>query len=282
MGQFGRSWELVKESFAILKSDRQLLLFPIASALSCVLVSAVVLGGGGILLYPHLSAVAASGHPWKPDKNMVTLGVFLFYLVNYSVIIFFNVALVTAASHKLEGRTVDSGVVLRETWARKAKIFQWAAIAATVGIVLQMLEERVGWIGRFVVRLVGVAWTMASYLVAPVLAFEDVGPMDALQRSAEMLRKTWGEELAGGFSLGLIMFLLALPAIAVYVAVLMHADSLRIVGGGILLILYLLFLGVVSSAVRGIFVAALYRYAKNGEVAAGFSREQLSMVWQPK
>jgi hypothetical protein len=282
MRKFGRSWELVTESFAILKSDRQLVMFPIVSAVSCVLVSAMVLGGGGILVYPKIHAAIASGEHWQPDQATVTLGLFAFYFINYAVIVFFNVALVTAASHKLDGREADFRAVLQETWARKARIFQWAAIAATVGILLQMLERRVGWIGRIVVRLVGVAWALASYFVAPVLAFEDIGPVDALRRSAAMLRKNWGDELVGGFSLGLIFFLLTLPAVALFVVMVALTGPLGFIAGGVLLVLYFLLLGVVGSAVRGIFVAALYRFANKGEVAAGFSREQFSMVWQPK
>jgi hypothetical protein len=47
-------------------------------------------------------------------------------------------------------------------------------------------------------------------------------------------------------------------------------------------VLYWLLLAVISAAGQGIFVAALYRYARTKVVAAGFRREDFSMAWQPK
>lgn len=46
MGKFSRTWELVKQSFVILRSDKQLMLFPVLSAASCLLVTAVIATGG--------------------------------------------------------------------------------------------------------------------------------------------------------------------------------------------------------------------------------------------
>jgi hypothetical protein len=117
--------------------------------------------------------------------------VLLFYLTNYFVMAFFNVALLSAASNLLAGghATINEGLEL--AWQRKGKIFQWALLLATVGIVLRMIEERTAWLGRFVGGLVGMAWNLASYFVVPVLAAEDVGPAEALQRSADLFRETW-------------------------------------------------------------------------------------------
>jgi Family of unknown function (DUF6159) len=74
-----------------------------------------------------------------------------------------------------------------------------------------MIAERTGWLGRLVGGMIGMVWTLASYFVVPVLVAEDVGPAEALQRSADLFRETWGEEVIGGFSFGLIFTLLALP-----------------------------------------------------------------------
>ena len=190
-------------------------------------------------------------------------------------------ALVSAASSRLAGgrATINDG--LEVAWQRKGKIFQWALFSATVGIVLRMIEERSAWLGRFVAGLVGLAWTLASYFVVPVLAAEDVGPAEALQRSGKLFRETWGEQVAGGFSFGLIFTLLALPGIALPLL----GRSLGPTGmlaGVALAVLYWLLLSVVSAAVQGIFVSALYRYAKTRQVSAGFRLESFSTAWQPK
>ena len=102
---------------------------------------------------------------------------FLFYLANYFVIVFFNVALVSAASSRLAGghATINDG--LEAAWQRKGRILQWAFLSATVGTFADD-RERAAWLGRIVRRivigLVGMAWTLASYFVVPVLVAEDL------------------------------------------------------------------------------------------------------------
>src|SRR5262249_47824913 len=214
MGRIARSWELVKQSFRILRSDKELMLLPIASAISCVVVSVVILSGGALAFLPEIKASLATNAHWQPNGPGMWACLFVFYLANYFIIVFFNVALVSAASSRLAGgqATIDDG--LQAAWERKGRIFQWALLAATVGILLRMMEERMSSIGRLVARLIGVAWTLASYFVVPVLAAEDLGPVQALKRSAQVFRETWGEKVVGGFSFGLIFMLLALPGMA--------------------------------------------------------------------
>ena len=38
-----------------------------------------------------------------------------------------------------------------------------------------------------------------------VLVVEGVGPVEAIKRSASLLRKTWGEQIVGNFSIGLVI-----------------------------------------------------------------------------
>jgi len=149
-------------------------------------------------------------------------------------------------------------------------------------MVLRMLSERAGFIGRMVISIIGVAWNIACYFVVPVLAFEDLSPGAALYRSAELFTETWGERVVGGFSLGLVFFLLMLPGFALWVAATRLWGTAGVVVGGVVMSAYFLVLSVMSSAVQGIFNAALYRYACDKEVPAGFSRELIQGAWSPK
>jgi hypothetical protein len=280
MGRIGNSWVLVKQSFAILRSDKELMLFPVLSALSCVLVTALVCAGGAVTVYPSLKAEIAVNPHWQPSPSLMTGSLFTFYLVNYFVMAFFNTALVAAAAVRLDGGhpTLRDGLSL--AWARKGVIFQWAVLAATVGTVLKLIEQRANLIGRIVTRLLGLAWTLASFFVVPILAFEKLGPMEALRRSARLFTETWGEEVVGGLSFGLIFFLLGLPGFLLPLLGLTWAQVPGLLVGLGLMILYILLLAITSSATHGIFVAALYRYANTGEVAEGFHRGDFSTVWR--
>ena len=99
MGKFSRSFQLVKQSFAILRSDKQLMLFPILSAICCLFVTLVIATGGTILMLPARTAALAAGEPFHPNQSpLFLLGMFTLYVANYFVIVFFNVALVGVAN----------------------------------------------------------------------------------------------------------------------------------------------------------------------------------------
>jgi hypothetical protein len=207
---------------------------------------------------------------------------FVFYLANYFVIVFFNVALVGVANSRLTGGnwTFDQGLQL--AWQRKWVILQWAFVAATIGMALRMISERSSIVGKMVISIIGIAWNVACYFVVPVLAFEDLSPGAALYRSGELFTETWGEKVMGGFSLGLVFFLLLLPGLGLWTACIYLWRQQGMILGGAVMGLYFLVLSVMSAAVQGIFNTALYRYACDQAVPAGFSRELIEQAWSPK
>jgi hypothetical protein len=182
--RFSRSWELIKASGAVLRQDKELLLFPLFSAIATLLVSASF-----ILPLVVSGAFEESGTQVAESTYMVV--VFLFYLVQYFIIFFFNSALVGAAMIRLDGGdpTVRDG--LRIAGSHVVQILGYAAIAATVGLILRIIEERAGFIGRWIVGLLGLAFTVATFLTVPILVSRNVGPVEAVKESAALLKKTW-------------------------------------------------------------------------------------------
>ncbi len=270
MGKFSRSWQLVKQSFAILRSDKQLMLFPVLSAVSCFVVTAVIATGGAFLMLPARAAALAAGERFNPNQSpMFLLGMFTLYVVNYFVIVFFNVALVGVANSRLMGGT----------WTFRDGI---ELAAATVGVILRTLEERLGLIGRLIMRIIGVVWTLACYFVVPVLAFEDLTPIQAIKRSSKLFRDTWGEKVIGGFSLSLVSIVLMLPGIGLVIAASFLAGINGLLVGSVLMVVYFLLLSVFMSAVGGVFNAALYRYACFKQVPPAFSHELIASAWAPR
>ena len=282
MGKIGLSWELIQQSFSVLLLDTQLVFLPIASAISCATASAILLSGYALFFRPEIQEFFATRPQHPQISQTVWVCFFFLYLVNYFIVIFFNVALVSAAANRLAGGNASINDGLQLAWQRKGKIFQWALLASTVGMLLNALEERAGWLGRLGLRILGVAWRLGSYFVVPVLVAEDLGPVEALSESADLIRETWGEEVAGSFSFSLIFMLMALPGIALpFILERNLGPSGRFVGIGLTGI-YFIVLAVTSATVQGIFLAALYRYAKTKEVSFGFNRGDLAKAWQPK
>jgi len=243
----------------------------------------MIVAGGAVAFLPAIRAAAAANERWQPNTSpaflLAILGV---YVVNYFIIVFFNVALVGVANSRLMGGswTFRDGLAL--AWARKGTIFLWALVAATVGMILRSIEERLGLIGRIVIKLIGVAWALACYFVVPVLAFENLTPFAAVKRSARLFKDTWGERVAGGFSISAVFFVLALPGIGVWIVLSAAFGSTGMLIGLGLLLLYLLLLAVVSSAMQGIFNAALYRDACFKQVPPAFTPQLVSGAWTPK
>jgi hypothetical protein len=261
--RFARSWTLVKASAAVLRSDKELLLFPVLSAIATMLVVATFV----------VPAFALGVFTRGMGPAGMALG-FLFYLCQYFVIFFFNAALVSAAMIRLEGGAPTLADGLRGAQARIVPILGYAAIAATVGLLLQALKNREN---NFLVRMLGsglgVAWTLSTFLVVPVLVHENVGPIDAIKQSVGLLKRTWGENAIGnvgiGAAFGLIFLLTLAVAAALVIATLQVSASLAIAFAAIA-VLVLVLLAVVQSALSGIYAAALYRYATVGEAPAGF------------
>jgi hypothetical protein len=280
MGRLARSWDLVGKSFEVLLSDKELLLLPVFSGISCLIVSVMILGGGAVLFRSELGVFVGT-HPRTVPQGMWAF-LFFFYLVNYFIVVFFNVALVSAASDRFAGGNATVNHGLQVAWDRKGSILQWAVLAATVGILLNLLEKRLGWLGRLVAGFIGVAWNMATFFVVPLLAAEDIGPIEALYRSADIFTEAWGEELVGGFSFGVIFTLLAIPGFLLPILLARPLGATGVLVGFIVALAYWLLLSIISSAVRGIFMAALYRYATTSEVSTNFNRDDFSTAWQPR
>ncbi len=284
MDRILRSWDLLQQSFAVLWSDMEMLWLPIYSALACGAASLLLLSGGALLFQDQLFIQTFAGLRLRPVQQATPgmwVWLFVFYVVNFFIVVFFNVALVAIAGDRLAGghATLNDGLTI--AWNRKGKILQWAVLAATVGIALRMLENSLKGFGRIVAGILGASWSLACYFVAPVLAAENLGPVEALERSAQLFTRTWGEELTGGFSFGLIFSLLSLPGLLPFFFSWKMGPMARL-GGIALAAIYWLLLSVISSAAKGVFVAALYHYARTRQAGGGFSLDDLSMAWRPK
>jgi hypothetical protein len=277
--RISRSWELIKASGAVLRQDKELLLFPFFSAVATLLVSASF-----IVPLILTGAFEQSIEPGSETPYMVFL--FLFYLIQYFVIFFFNSALVGAAMIRLDGGdpTVRDG--LRIAGSRIVQIFGYAAIAATVGLILRLIEERAGFIGRWIAGLLGLAFTVATFLTVPILVTRDVGPIDAVKESAALLKKTWGENIIGNAGMGFVFFLFYLGTIVVGGALIAGVAQTGNVALIVLLVaivvLAVVGLALLQSALQGVYSAALYRYATEGSAGGSFSDTLLGEAFRPK
>ncbi len=278
--RFSRSWTLVKASGSVLMADKELLVFPAVSAVALVVVSA----GFALPFFglKGLDALSTEGQPLS--AGLLLLG-FVYYLCQYFVMFFFNTALVGAALMRLGGGAPTLGDGLQIAASRTWPILGYAFIAATVGVILRLIQERVGFIGQLIVGLLGIGWTLATFMVVPVLAARDVGPVEAVKESAELLKRTWGENVIGQAGLGLAFGFIYFATIVCGVLLVVFAAATQ---SGVLIVLALivaigaaLAIALVHTALSGIYSAALYRYANDDTGTTGFDQQALKSAFAP-
>ena len=259
---------------------RRLLVFPFISSLALILLVAsfaMPLGG--------MHALGALSHDGKGLMFPLYMTAYLFYLSQYFVIFFFNAALVGAVTMQLDGETPTVSDGLRIAVSKIYPILGYAFIAATVGTVLHAIRERLGFVGRFIVGLFGVGWTLATYLVVPVLAWRECGAIEAITEGADLFKRTWGETAIGGAGLGLAFAVILFGVIgcgAVLICLaknVLHSTLLTsvmwmVVIGAVVLI------ALIHATLSGIYKVALFRYASGFGGTSGFDSRALEQAFQ--
>lgn len=268
MGRIGRSFELVKQSYGILMQDKELMVLPIISGLVIgVCVFALALGFG-------LATSGLSG-----DNPVAMVGAFAMYVVTYAIGIFFQAAVVAGATERMRGGDPTVGSALGAAAKRIGAIVLWSLFAATIGMLLRAAHERSGFLGKIVTSLIGAAWSLATFFIVPVLVLEERSVTDSFTQSMAVFKKTWGETMAGGASISVVALVAWLGLIGV-------VALLAAVGAGIVAFaigaIGALCLVAFFSALQGVYVASLYRYATDGTAPTGFEASALAGAFGTK
>lgn len=275
-----RTQTIMSAARQILWEDKTLLLLPIASSACLMLLTAsfavpAILGA--------LTGASASDE-LSQSGSLSYVAMFLFYVVTYGVAIFFNASLAICVLRKLEGKQATILEGLREALSCFPQILGWAMVSATVGVVLKAIERRSGIVGNMVARMLGLAWSVATFLVVPVLVAERKGPLEAVQASVQLIRRTWGEDLLAGLGFGLLYFFWAVPDVFALIigAGMIASHPILAIAIMVLSILYFPLLGLVLSTMSTIFGVVLYRYARFGTIIPGFDRDLLEATFVTK
>jgi hypothetical protein len=272
MGRIKRGWGLTKKSWALLREHPSLIRFPLYGGVATTLLAIVFLGPGLYL--------------WDDDQlagalPLIVIGVYVLSLVGF----YFSVGLAACADMIFRGEEATVGDGLAVARSRLRQISGWAAVSAAISLVMGVLENQGGTLGTIAARLVGMAWSLITFLAVPVIAIEGTGPLETIKRSGALFRERWGQQITGNLAIGGAVFLLGvLPAIALIgggIALWASASflgALLVVIGALVLAIALL----ISRALSGIFGVALYRYALDGETVGGFTQADLESAVKVK
>ncbi len=308
--RFKNGWVLLGNSFTVIRANPRLLLFPVATAvLTCVMgflfMTPIVLqtsehryteaahwkevGSRFIILSEPTEYDLARGHKRHAEfsRQALAFGA-LAYFLSMFLATFFNVAFVHEIFDALDGRPVSVGEGIAFALTKIKPILMWSLFAGLVGILIKSLEEKFGFFGKMVVRSIGLAWSVASVFVIPVLVLEEHpdNPIGVVKQSASVISKAWGESLGGYAGLQIGGFLAAFglfSSFALSGAAAYALGSWLVLAAGIVLGLGLTMAFSYTLGVAGqIFVCVLYRFATTGQVPAGWDPSALGQAWTPK
>ncbi|MBS1599479.1 MAG: hypothetical protein JST75_14735 [Bacteroidetes bacterium] len=269
--KLSNGWTLSMNSLKVLKENKQLIIFPVLSGISMIL----IIGSFVIALL----ASAGWDIEYINDENTAwnyVIG-FLFYLVNYFIVAFFNTALIQCTRDYFNGEQPSVKKGLQFAWSRVGAIFSWSLFAATIGFGLKLLQENLGTVGKIITGIIGIVWSIATFFVVPIIAYENLGPIQAFKRSTQIMKEKWGESLGANFSFGLLRFLgliLCVPLLAL-------AAFINPILGIILFALAVFFVLAVSSAAQIIFISAVY-HNLNGDPVKNFNEKFAENLFQAK
>jgi hypothetical protein len=287
MNAFSRSWLITKLTFGVINKDRELLWFAFLSFLfSSIYTVAMVFP----TIIPALMDKGMSQESLEVYQYVI---LFLTYFGLAFIATFFNVCVVYTAKVRFEGGNATFGESFRFALSRIGVIVQWSLISATVGLILRLLHElasrlpRIGQIiANILISLMGMAWSIMTIFVVPVLVYEGTGPIDAIKKSAAVIKKTWGESLIKTIGMGLIQLLifivLAALGVALTVALTNAFDVVGLLVGICIAAALLLFAGLIFTVANTIFNTALYVYANNNLVAEGYNEEVVRDAFKQK
>jgi hypothetical protein len=270
--RLSNGWTLAINSFKVLKENKQLIVFPFLSGISIVLVM------GSFVLAMFGFSDWTDETTREPGTLGTYLLLFLFYLINYFIVVFFNMALIHCTRLYFRGEEVSINAGLRFSLSRIGTIFSWSVFAATVGTILKVIQEESGIIGKIITGLIGVVWNIATFFVVPVIAYENLGPIDAFKRSSQLMKQKWGESIGATFSFGLIQFICML---VLMIPLFLIGNMIHPFAGVALAVLGAFLISAVFSAAQTIFVSAVYHNV-NDEPVKHFNQQMMDSLFQRK
>lgn len=256
--------------------NKHLLVFPLISTIAMIVVT--------ILFFIPISATGIVGA--LAGENTTTgnaayiisaITLFLYYIAANFVVIFSNTALVGAALKLVRGEqaTVQDGINI--AMSRLGTIFVYAVISATVGMVARGIRDSGRRSNNIIVAIIAAilggllqgAWNVIVFFAIPVLAHENVGPIEAMKRSFDLFKQTWGEGFVGSTVIGGVSCLIYLAVtviggLLIFGAVSTGSVALIVIAIALVVLAFVV-LGLISGAVNGIFQASLFNYATTGE-----------------
>jgi hypothetical protein len=265
-GRWARSWFWMKRVWDLFRGDRSLIAIAALATVLNVLAAAILFG---------LAAALLGGSHRHDSRLVLGVAAAAFSLPSTAVSTYCNVALLRMAQARFDGAHCTVGAGFRAANRRLPQILGWSLVAVVVGFLLRQVAERIPLGGVVLSWIGGIAWSLATMFVVPVLAIEDVGPIEAPKRSIEIFRARWGEGVIGSIGVGAVTAIIVTPGVLLVMGGIAAGGA-----GGIALVVagaaLLATAFTVSRAMEQLYALAIYRDQVAGEPSFGLGTDQLN------
>ncbi len=275
IGKLKASWIIIRESWNVLKQDKELVWFPVFSAISGLATIAIF---AGVFFYVFMGGDIHFFDDANNDElsSFGYLFVFIYYIVAFFITNYFIAGIYTIVHARFNEQNLSLQDGIANANKNIGKIFTWSLISATVGIILQFISDKSKIIGKIVATIFGAAWAILTYFSLPSLIIGQKSIKESFKESAMVIRKTWGETVIVNFGVGSFFTLITFLVLALSVGIVVIVPSFPVlVLVGTLFIIYMIAMSIIYSTLSSIFKLALYEFASTGNVPQGFTPELL-------
>ena len=255
------TWALAQASWEVLIHDRELLTLPVIGFIISLITAA---GTSAAVVWAQTSDTFVA-------VSIVLLSVAMpFFLA--VVAVFFNGALVAGAHTRLTGGDPTVKGSIAKAGEKLFTLILWGLLTSCVGSIMRMFN-RGGCLAHLLSKMGMFAWETVAFLTIPAIVIDDLSTINALKRSAQLLRNTWGENLISRVGFGFLAGLMIFPVLLAGILLMSETDGafLAILVTAIGLAGWVTFVAAVFTSITAIYQTALYMYAANGNCPSAFN-----------
>jgi hypothetical protein len=283
IGRFKASWLLFKESWRYLRADSEMLWIPLITAALNLLLFGILVGIFYFVALGGEYTPTAEGESASPLEIAFYFGA---YVIGAFTLALSQAAIVHTVYTRVHGGDATLGQALKAAFSHWLSLLGWSLITSTVGVVLRMIAERSALLGRILVAVVGVAWSVLTYFVVPAMVIDKKSSFASIKKSGEVFRSTWGETIISNVTLGLVFLVAHIIAVLALIGLSIIAGvaempSLPFILTG-LFILWIVVASLVQATLEGVIKTLLYIYASEKVYPPNFNQELLEKMMSRK
>jgi hypothetical protein len=286
MEKLKNSLLVLKSCYRVLLKDKELIFFPIFSGAIAAFVFFILLSlFYSPYLYPSGVEVLKT-NPLFYGLQPYLHWFFIIFAVRF-VIIFFGACITASVARRFSGENPTIASDILDALKHLKKIMAWAFLVSIFIFIINLFKNR-GWLQKIIGDVVEITVDIACFFVIPVMIIENANPMEAIKRSVQLLRDSWGEQIAGNVSFYLLVSLIQIPGIILFILAFkidmtapdpmkapLSIDFFNLSLAGI----YIAFTFAMYYTLKEIFRTALYIYARDKKVPAGFEATLLEQAF---